>query len=116
MKVLKKHSSINVYTTGIQMRMINIVHKLGPQSLTEEATNMQDCTMPFPFFFIKHCTQSDSGSIPAPNLAYFFAIYTCSEHDQTSQAAGAELSINPVKLRQLYNCVIGSGKLLLGRR
>ena len=40
---------MDVYTTGIQTRTVNIIDKLmlGPQSLTEEATNMQDCTMLF---------------------------------------------------------------------
>ena len=44
------------------------------QSLTEEATNMQDCTMLFLLSQSSQpCTQCDSGSIPVPNLAYFFA-------------------------------------------
>ena len=92
---------------------------LGPQSLTEEATDMQDCTMLFrPSLSSTALDQSDMQwvYIPAPNLAYFFA--TCSEHDQASQEAGAELSTNPVKLCQLYDCVIKPGKLdlsLLGR-
>ena len=82
---------------------------LGPQSLTEEATDMQDCTMLF-----RPSLSSTALSLTVglcSNLAYFFA--TCSEHDQASQTGGAELSTtsNPVKLRQLYDCVIRPGKL-----